>query len=80
MTYDPVRGFRNRMRLTEARIKDMGMLLARWDEYEAIQLLPPEVRNRNITRPKRSRQEARQHQDMLVRHLGELEDLWERRQ
>lgn len=80
MTYDPARAFRNRMRLTESRIKDMGMLIARWDEYDAIQLLPPEARNRNITKPRRSRADARWHQDMLVQHLGELEELWERRQ
>lgn len=74
-----IRSFCREIRLTRWRIKRMGELLDRWDEYEALQAAPPDIRRTVVEKPDLSRELVKDLHTFLVSRLGELEEMWERR-
>jgi hypothetical protein len=74
-----VRSFRREVRLTRWRIKAMGELLDRWDEYEAMLAQPPGTQGKPIKRPELSREVVEDLHKELLERLEQLEAAWERR-
>ena len=74
-----IRSFRREVRLTRWRIKAMGELIDRWDEYEAMRVAPPGTFQKAVNLPELSREFAQEMHAELLAHLGRLEAAWERR-
>lgn len=70
-------------RRTLARLATVNRALSRWDEVDAAELMPPDIRPR-VRRPTLDRQSLKELQRVLVAAIAELEErrereTWERR-
>lgn len=70
--------FRRHRIKTQARLRRVNRALSQWDEYEAAELLPADVRPR-VRRPTLSRESLKGLQRTLVEVIGEQELMWELR-
>lgn len=70
--------FKRHQLRTLGRLKRVNQALARWDEYESAQSLPEDIRP-EVTPPSLSRDALQSLRATLVSILGELDEMWERR-
>jgi hypothetical protein len=73
-----VRKFIGHRRQTLMRLERVNAALSRWDEYDAAQAMPAELRP-EAERPTLSRKALKALQGILVQTIAELEEAWERR-
>jgi hypothetical protein len=73
-----LRAFLRTRRATAARLRRVNAALSRWDEYDAAAAMPADLRPQ-VERPTLGRGALKKLQGMLVGAIGELEELWERR-
>lgn len=73
-----MRRLRAHQAATLARLECVNAAIARWDEYDAAHLMPPDLRPK-IARPRLSRAELAGLAHVLIETLVELDVAWERR-
>lgn len=70
------RAFAEHRRKTLARLATVNRTLSRWDEVDAAQLMPPDIRPW-ARHPTLGRQALKELQLVLVAAIAELEERWE---
>lgn len=70
--------FKRRQRGLVRKLKRVDQALARWEEYEATQSLPGDIRP-DVAAPSLSRDALESLRATLVSILAELDEMWERR-
>ena len=75
---DSVRASQVERRVMLGRLQRVNEALSRWDEYDAAQEIPEDIRPQ-VEPPTLSRKALKELQQMLADCIGELEAAWERR-
>lgn len=74
----PVEQFARRRRRTVAQLRTVSDALDRWEEWESCEAMPEDFRP-VATKPRGDRAALKGRRALLLGVLGEIEEMWERR-